>query len=244
MLAKKKTRWPKRRTKITNRLISGALLLTPLGVTLLIMRWLFGWVAGLLQPIVVTILKALSHLPVIRSIPQIPTAICVTIVTVLVLLLFVYIVGAIGQRVVGKRMLKAGEALLLRIPLARTIYGATKQVIQAMSLPSRAAFKSVIMIEFPRPGYKAIGFLTGHILDSTGKSYCKVFIPTTPNPTTGFFEIVPPDDVTETNLTVEEAFKMIISGGIVSPEVIGAGQPNNGESKQVTSPAHSSAVRG
>jgi uncharacterized membrane protein len=75
-------------------------------------------------------------------------------------------------------------------------------------------------VEFPRPGLKAVGFLTGYIEDSAGKKFCKVMIPTTPNPTTGFFELVPAEDIIETTLTVEEAFKMIISGGIVSPDLI------------------------
>jgi uncharacterized membrane protein len=234
----KKRQRTKKRTKITSRLIYGALLLTPLGVTLLIMRWLFGWVANLIRPIVVVILKGLSYIPVIDSIPQIPTAICVTVVTIIVLLFFVYLVGAIGQRVVGKRLLKAGETLLLRIPLVKTIYSATKQVIEAISMPDKAAFKSVVIVEFPRPGFKAIGFLTGHIQGIEGETLYKVFIPTTPNPTTGFFEIIPPDEVIETNLTVEDAFKMIISGGMVSPdtlEALGTSKSTN-NSKQTDKP--------
>jgi uncharacterized membrane protein len=91
-----------------------------------------------------------------------------------------------------------------------------------MSLPNRAAFKSVVIVEFPRPGFKAIGFLTGRIQGLEGETLYKVFIPTTPNPTTGYFEIIPPEEVTETNMTTEEAFKMIISGGMVAPEFLSA----------------------
>lgn len=85
-------------------------------------------------------------------------------------------------------------------------------------MPERNAFKSVVVVEFPRAGLKAIGFRTGYIEDNSGQKYCKVFIPTTPNPTTGFFEIVPINEVIETSVSIEEGFKMIISGGIVSPE--------------------------
>jgi uncharacterized membrane protein len=74
------------------------------------------------------------------------------------------------------------------------------------------------MVEFPRPGFKALGFLTGYISDSDGKKFCKLFIPTSPNPTTGFFEMVPVEDVALTDISIEEGFKMIISGGVVSPE--------------------------
>jgi len=100
------------------------------------------------------------------------------------------------------------------------IYTATKQIIKTLSIPDRKSFKSVVLVEFPRPGFKPIGFLTGWIKTSDGREFCKVFIPTTPNPTTGFFELVPSGEVAETNLTIEETFKMIISGGIVSPDVL------------------------
>lgn len=225
MAAHRKKTGTKIRTKITRSLISGALLLTPFAVTLLVMRWLFGWVAGLIRPIVVAVLKGLSHLPVIKTIPQIPTAICVTVVTIVVLLFFVYLVGAIGQRMVGKRMLKAGETLLLRIPLLRKVYSATKQVVEAVSMPDKAAFKSVVLVDFPRPGFKAIGFLTGRVQGPSGEPLCKIYVPHAPILTTGFLEIVPPDEVTETNLTIEDGFKMILSGGMISPDILSAAKP-------------------
>ena len=225
MAAHRKTTGTKIRTKITRNLISGALLLTPLGVTLLVMRWLFGWVAGLLRPIVVAILKGLSQAPIISAIPQIPTAICVTVVTIIVLLFFVYLVGAIGQRMVGKRMLKAGETLLLRIPLVRKVYSATKQVVEAVSMPDKAAFKSVVLVDFPRPGFKALGFLTGRVQGPSGELLYKIYVPHAPILTTGFLEIVPPNEVTETNLTIEDGFKMILSGGMVSPDILSAAKP-------------------
>jgi uncharacterized membrane protein len=87
-----------------------------------------------------------------------------------------------------------------------------------MSMPDSSMFKSVVLIEFPRPGLKAIGFLTGFITDSEGKKYCKIFIPTTPNPTTGYFELVPEEETFATDISIEDGFKMIISGGVVSPE--------------------------
>jgi uncharacterized membrane protein len=102
------------------------------------------------------------------------------------------------------------------------VYSATKQVTQAFSVPDRAAFKSVVLLEFPRPGFMAPGFLTGHIQDRDGRKYCKEFIPTSPNPTTGFFEIVRAEAVRATSMSVEEAFKMIISGGLVSADIFGS----------------------
>ncbi len=222
MVIKKKTKRSRIRKKITNRLLSGMLLLMPFGVTLLVMRWIFGWLAGFVKPIVVRLLHLLSQIPLVDSLPDSLTTFCVVVFTIFILLAIVYLVGQIGQRILGKQILKAAEQLVQRIPFVRSIYSATKQVIESVSLPGKAAFKSVVIVEFPRPGFKALGFLTGNIQGPSGEKLCKVFIPTTPNPTTGFFEIVPQDEVTETTLTVEEAFKMIISGGIVSPDSLSA----------------------
>jgi len=192
----------------------------PFGVTLLVMRWLFQWLAGFLRPIITYIPSKLSNVPLIEAIPDIYISISVSVCSIVILLFLLYLVGAIGQFVVGKRLIRAGETILLKIPLVRVIYTATKQVAQAVSLPDRAALKAVVLVEFPRPGFKAIGFMTGYIEDSAGKKFCKVMIPTTPNPTTGFFELIPLEDVVETTLTAEEAFKLLISGGIVAPDFI------------------------
>jgi len=212
--------WARLKSNVRRRLLSGIFLLMPFGVTLLVMRWLFRWVAGFIRPIITFIISKLSQVPVIEAVPDIYITVSVATLSIVVLLVLLYLVGVIGQFVIGKRLIKVGETLLMRIPLVRTIYTATKQVAQAVSLPDSAALKSVVLVEFPRPGFKAVGFLTGYIEDSAGKKFCKVLIPTTPNPTTGFFEIVPVEDVIETTLTVEEAFKMIISGGIVAPDVV------------------------
>ncbi|MCJ7778619.1 MAG: DUF502 domain-containing protein [Sedimentisphaerales bacterium] len=244
MATQEKTIWSRMRKKLTNRLLSGMLLLMPFGVTLLVMRWIFGWVAGLVKPIIIRILHLLSLIPLVDSLPDSLTTFCVIVFTIFVLLAIVYLVGVIGQRILGKQILKAAEQLVQRIPFVRAIYSASKQVIESVSLPGKAAFKSVVIVEFPRPGFKSIGFLTGQIQDSTGKTFCKVFIPTAPNPTTGFFEIIPPDEVTETNLTMEDAFKMILSGGMVAPdtlEALGKSKATSG-SKQTDKPYAKSSL--
>jgi uncharacterized membrane protein len=225
MASHKSSMWAKLKNNVRRRLLSGILLLMPFGVTLLVMRWLFQWLAGFLRPIITYIPSKLSNVPLIESIPDIYISISVSVCSIVILLFLLYLVGAIGQFVVGKRLIKAGETLLMKIPLVRVIYTATKQVAQAVSFPDRAAVKSVVLLEFPRPGFRAIGFLTGYIADASGKKFCKVLIPTTPNPTTGFFEIVPVEEVVETTFTIEEAFKMIISGGLVSPDVLATGKP-------------------
>jgi uncharacterized membrane protein len=218
MNSRKNSMWARLKSNVRRRLLSGILLLMPFGVTLLVMRWLFRWVAGFIRPIITFIISRLSQVPVIEAVPDIYITVSVATLSIVVLLVLLYLVGVIGQFVIGKRLIKVGETLLMRIPLVRTIYTATKQVAQAVSLPDSAAFKSVVLVEFPRAGFWAVGFLTGYIEDSTGKKFCKVLIPTTPNPTTGFFEIIPVEEVIETTLTVEDAFKTLLSGGIVSPD--------------------------
>jgi uncharacterized membrane protein len=157
-------------------------------------------------------------LPKVQQIPDIYINLFVSTAAIVFLLMLLYIIGAIGQRVVGRRVIAAWESLWMKIPLARTVYGATKNVMEAISLPQHTAFKTVVLVEFPRPGFRALGFLSGTWEDADGKQYAKIFIPTTPNPTTGFLEIVSFDQVQKTTLTTEEAFKMIISGGIIAAD--------------------------
>jgi uncharacterized membrane protein len=212
---------PKKRslgTSIRNRIVSGIFLLLPFAVTYLIVRWLFLFFFKYLKPLVVRVLEEAGRIPWIGAANPVVISVVVTILTILMLLFVLYLVGSVARWVIVRRFVEAGESMLLKIPLVRTIYSATQQVVKAVSLPGKDSFKSVALVEFPRPGFKAIGFITGYVTDTQGAKYAKMFIPTTPNPTTGFFEIVPIQEVIDTNLTVENAFTMIISGGLVSPE--------------------------
>ena len=220
MAVKKSGTWAGIKSNIRSRMISGILLLIPFVVTLVVLKWLFYRMVNFLHPIVQYALAESTEHPSTQAIPQIYVSITVSVLSIITILILIYLIGVVGRLVVGKRLLSFGESLMMRIPLVRTVYTATKQVVQAISLPEKAAFKSVVLIEFPRPGFRAVGFLAGHIEDSTGKKFCKVFIPTTPNPTTGFFEIIPEQDVVEIDMTIEEGFKIIISGGILSPDII------------------------
>jgi uncharacterized membrane protein len=207
------------RNNIKKKILAGILLFLPFGVALLVMRWLFGWLKGLLQPIMKGFLTGIDKIALFNVVPDTVINIAVVIASIFILVFLFYLIGSLGQFLIGRRLIAIGETILMQIPLISTIYSATKQVIQSFS-QDKAAFKSVVIVEFPRPGFLALGFFTGHISDSRGKRYCKVFIPTTPNPTTGFFEIVPVDEVRETTITIEEAFKIIISAGMVSSDFL------------------------
>lgn len=217
-LKAKKKFWAVMTHSIRARLLAGVLILTPFGVALLVMVWLFRSFAGAMKPLVDAILTLLNRYSPALSVPQLYVTVFIWLSTTIILLLLLYLLGVVGQFVIGKKVVAASELLVLRIPLVRTIYTATKQVIKALSMPNSKAFKSVVLVEFPRPGFQSVGYLTGTIKTPDGREFSKVFIPTSPNPTTGFFELVPSEEVVELNLTMEEAFKMIISGGMVAPD--------------------------
>ena len=193
---------------IRKRLVSGLFVLVPLGVTILVVRLIFGLVASVLSPLVEVLLGP-THA---RFAP---------LVSVCAFVLLVYLVGVVTTRVVGLRMVSLGEKLIRRIPLVKSIYAASKDVIALISTSNRQAFKSVVLIEFPRAGIKSIGFLTGVIREPDGRQLCKVFVPHAPNPTTGYLELIPADQVEETDLSVEDAIKMVVSMGMLSPDAIG-----------------------
>jgi uncharacterized membrane protein len=199
-------------------MVSGVLVLIPVGVTLLIMGWLFSLAARLLRPVVSRATSELQALRWIDALPESTLNFAVSVLAILVLLMLLYLIGGLGQHIIGRRLIAIWEGIWLRIPLARSIYGATKQVVEALSQPHGAAFKSVVVVDFPSPGLKAIGFLTGYIEDAAGRKLAKVLIPTTPNPTTGFLQLIPAETVLITDLAIEEGFKALISGGIVAPE--------------------------
>jgi uncharacterized membrane protein len=230
-MTKKKLSWFKRTTlNIRNRLVSGIFVIVPFVVTVLVIKWLFGILEGILAPFVTKATALLTAHSLIAEVEKNFAENVLYFFTFFCLIALIYIIGVIAKFVAGRRLLAVGENIVLKIPLARTIYTATKQVTSAISIQENKSFTSVALVEFPRKGLYAVGFLTGTIQDSSGTTYCKVFIPTTPNPTTGFFELVPINDVIQTEMTIEEAFKIIISGGIVAPEIL----KTTGSFKQIT----------
>ncbi len=190
---------------LRNQLISGLFVLVPLWVTYVVVVAIFNAMASVLQPIV-------SYLPM--KVPQWVEL----VISLIAFVLLVLVVGIVAGRVVGQRFLSWGESFILKIPIIKAIYSAAKQVVDAVSVPNRKTFKSVVVIEYPRPGVKVIGFLSGVTKDEAGASWCRIFIPMSPLPTSGFLHMVSADEVRITDLTVEEAFKMLISGGVIAPD--------------------------
>lgn len=193
------------RRYIRTRLVSGFLVLVPLWVTYFVARTLFSAMGSVLVPL-------FNHLPWKLS-PGM-----VWVLSVVAFLLAVFLVGVITNRVLGRRLLVWFESVILRVPVIKSVYGAAKQVIDAISMPGKGSFQSVVLVEYPRSGIYALGFLTGTTTDAGGQRYYRVFIPTAPNPTTGFLQFVRAADIRKVDMTTEAAFKVIVSGGVIAPD--------------------------
>lgn len=141
---------------------------------------------------------------------------------ILLVMLAIFIVGLIIRLLILQHIFDRIEELFFKIPLVRPIYSGIKQLIHAFSAQDKLSFKKVVIVEFPRPGIYSIGFLTSELPHSiapdSSKNFYNVFIPTTPNPTTGFLVILPEDSFKTIDITRQEAMAMIISGGIIQPE--------------------------
>ena len=132
-------------------------------------------------------------------------------------ILFISFAGMVVSNVLGKRIYAWFEAGLLRIPIVSVVYRTIKQITTSLSGPNRQAFKKVVYIEYPRKGIWTLTMVTGESINKTGEKYYHIFVPTTPNPTSGFMLYVPQRDTLETEISVEEGLKIIISGGMLAP---------------------------
>lgn len=136
-------------------------------------------------------------------------------------LILLLVTGIIARNFLGQRLVSFGEKILAKIPLVRSIYNASKQVIHALFASNGQAFRKVLLIEYPRKGLWSIAFLTStnhsEIDTHTGEEMLSVFVPTTPNPTSGFLIIVPKREAIELTMTIDEALKFVISLGVMQP---------------------------
>ncbi len=137
-------------------------------------------------------------------------------------ILLIFVIGLIGANVFGHKMIRWLETAFTRLPLVKPVYSAARQIIDAFSARGREIFQSVVLLEYPRRGIYALGFTTveaaPEIQHRTEQEVITVFLPTTPNPTSGFLLLVPKEELTPLDMPVEAALKLIISGGVVSPQ--------------------------
>jgi uncharacterized membrane protein len=191
-------------TYLRSRFVTGALVAFPLAVTIFFGRFLFGLLDRWSYPI--------SQKLVGYPIPGAGALLAV---------LLVFALGMLAHNVLGRRILRVGERLISRVPVIRPIYTGAREITRAFGADRTKAFRRVVLIPFPTQGVWSIGFLTNEFDADTGagsQRMISVFMPTTPNPTTGFYMLLPAAMAIESHLTVEEAVRLVISGGLLSPD--------------------------
>jgi len=197
------------RSIIRGYFLAGLLVVVPLGVTFFV---------------ITAILKLIDRLLIIippKFLPDTYLPFKIPGFGLVLAIVLIMVTGILVKNYIGRRVVDFGEYILSRIPLVRPVYVAVKQVIQAMFGDTPYAFKRAILVEYPRRGVWAIAFVTGktyeEIVKKTNKKMINVFLPTTPNPTSGFYLVIPEEDTIPLDISVEDAFKLLISGGVVEP---------------------------
>ena len=198
-------------------LVTGILTIIPLWITWLVVEFLFVQLAKFGMPWLWTFSKAIrTESPLFADLLLAPWF--DSVLAVLVTLVGLYLLGWAASRVIGMRLLRAFDVLIARLPLIQTIYGSTKKLITVLQQEPEN-LQRVVLIEFPSPGMKVVGFVTRTLIDAdTGEQLVVVYVPTAPNPTSGYLEIVPLAKVTPTDWTFDEAINFTLSGGAVAPE--------------------------
>ena len=201
---------------VRRRMLTGLLLILPVYVTYFVIKFLFGFVGGTLSPVIKKILPLYGISLPKSSLDEF----IITFLSIVLTFILLYFIGIFAANFVGKIIITYFENLLTKTPIVKNIYSSVKQIIHSVGLPGKQSFKRVVLVDFPKAGTKSIGFVTGATQHNNEKKLISVFIPTTPNPTTGFLIFTPEDEVIDSNLTVEEAFKILFSGGVLTPKDI------------------------
>lgn len=198
--------------KLRASFLTGLVVIAPVGLTIWLIWTLFGWVDGFVLPLVPQ-----------RFNPEEYIGINLRGVGVIFFLVFTILVGWIAKGLIGRSMIRFAETLVDRTPVVRSIYSGIKQIAETVFAQSERSFEKACMVQYPRKGIWAIGFIStqakGEILarsDVMGE-LISVFVPTTPNPTSGFLLYFPAEDVIELDMSIEDAAKLVISAGLVYP---------------------------
>ncbi len=195
-------------TQFRRYLLTGIAVIAPLAITMWVLWKLFSFVDGIAA-------RVLGK-----------TIIGVPGVGVIIFFAVIMLVGMFATNLIGKRMISFGEKLMLRIPLANKIYAAVQEISMAFLGSKRSVFSTVVLVEYPRKGIYSVGFITsevkGEVQSKTAEHVIGVFVPTTPNPTSGLLVFVPRDELVCLDMSIEDGLKLVISGGVFTPNTIEA----------------------
>ncbi len=200
--------------RLRNIFITGILITVPVAFTLFILNFLLKLLDNLVVPwFIKTLIEIGTPIPEDFRLPGLG---------LILIVLLIFVVGVLTKSFLGGKLVQLGEMIVDRIPVVRSIYTGAKQVVTTIAEADTKAFRKVVLVEFPRKGIYSVGFITGYtegeVQELTDAKLVNVFVPTTPNPTSGFLVFVAHEDIIELTMTVEEGVKFIISVGIVTPE--------------------------
>ncbi|MDH5762153.1 MAG: DUF502 domain-containing protein [Nitrospinota bacterium] len=200
--------------RLRNTFITGILITIPVAFTLFILNFLLKILDNLVVPwFIKTLIDIGTPIPEDFHLPGLG---------LILIILLIFVVGVLTKSFLGGKLVQLGEMIVDRIPIVRSIYTGAKQVVTTIAHADTKAFRKVVLVEFPRKGIYSVGFITGttegEVQELTDEKLINVFVPTTPNPTSGFLVFLPGEDIIELTMTVEEGLKFIISVGIVTPK--------------------------
>lgn len=203
--------------RIRQYLITGLLVWLPMGVTLWVLAWLWGLLDGIFLAVLHVVAAVIPGLSGVANFLQDIPGLGVVLVVAVLLASGLFVANIFGQW-----WLKQWNRIVMRVPVVNTIYNSVKQVSDTLFSGSGKAFSKALLVQYPRQGSWTIGFLTGHpskaLAELLPHECVSVYVPTTPNPTSGFFLMMPKTDVIELEMSVDEALRYVISMGVVAPE--------------------------
>ncbi|MFA6984946.1 MAG: DUF502 domain-containing protein [Arenimonas sp.] len=205
--------------KLQKYFLTGLLTLLPIWLVWIVFKFVFALLSGISAPVIGPLTAEIAARDP-RMFGWLADAWVQTAIALFVTVLFIVIIGALARRVVGQKLLGWFEAAIARVPLAKTIYGSARQLLDLLQTKPDGT-QRVVLIDFPHSEMKSVGFVTRVLRDElTGCELAAVYVPTTPNPTSGYLEVVPVDRLTPTDWSIDQAMAFIISGGAVSPDKI------------------------
>jgi uncharacterized membrane protein len=215
--------------------LTGLAIVLPAVITLALVRWLFGTISNVTDTLLFLVPRELTHekggngeMHWYWSLAALGLAV-----------VLISLLGRSARNYLGRKLIRLVDNILLAVPLLNKIYGTVKQVNEAFTSSNKSSFKQVVLVQFPQPGHYSVGFLTGerhqHLPTRTSSSLVSVFVPTTPNPTSGFLLLLPESEVTRLEMSVADGIKFIVSLGSITPEA--ATKPGDGSPAMLPAPA-------
>jgi uncharacterized membrane protein len=209
--------------------LTGLLTLLPIWLTWVVVKFVFVLLSDISAPLIGPVLQNLADS--YRQLGWLDEPWVRTVLALLATVAVILFSGMMARRVIGQRLLRWFEALIQRIPLASIVYSSARQLLDILQTKPDGT-QRVVLVDFPHKEMKSIGFVTRVIREhGTGRELAAVYVPTTPNPTSGYLEIVPVEKITPTDWSVDQAMSFIISGGAVSPESIPFSPPPVGDDR-------------